>query len=72
MMTGVGTVPYRTFLIYDLIGGGLWSVGLVFGGFYLGRLIPEVDRYLLPTVMGVVVLSFLPGIYHLLKDEHQR
>lgn len=61
ILAGVGEMHYRTFLFYNIAGGALWSLGLSLLGYYLGSLFPDVDRYLLPIVFGIIILSILPG-----------
>ncbi len=72
IVAGVGTMHYRTFIIFNLLGGLLWAVGLNLAGYYLGSVIPDVDKYLLPIVIGIVLLSISPGIIHILKDKKMR
>jgi membrane-associated protein len=58
-MAGMARMPARTFLVANLIGGLLWSVGVTMAGYVLGKTI-NIDRYLLPVVAVVVVLSLIP------------
>lgn len=59
-LAGALGVPARTFTLWQVAGGTVWSVGLVLGGYALGSSIPHVDTYLLPLVALIVVLSLLP------------
>lgn len=59
-MAGALGVPVRTFTVWQVVGGLLWSVGVTVAGYLLGSSIPDVDRYLLPIVGVIVVLSLLP------------
>ncbi len=72
ILAGVGTMRYRTFLLFNFIGGALWTVGITLLGYFLGRIIPNVDHYILPMVGVIIILSVSPAIIHLLKDKHQR
>lgn len=72
IVAGVGKMNYRTFLAYNIVGAALWTIGLSLMGYYLGKTIPNVDRYLLPIIVGIIVLSLLPTLFHLLKDKSQR
>jgi membrane-associated protein len=69
IMAGVGKMNYKHFLTYNIIGGAIWSLGLTGLGFVLGNTIPNVDEYLLPIILVIVVVSILPGIFHLMKSH---
>jgi len=53
-------VPVRTFTVWQVAGGLLWSFGVTLAGYALGSRIPNVDRYLLPIVAVIVVVSLIP------------
>ncbi len=72
ILAGVGNMPYRTFVLFNVAGGLLWAAGLTTPGYVLGNTIPSIDRYLLPIVAGIVVLSFLPVLYELRKGRKER
>lgn len=72
ILAGVGDMHYPTFLAYNVVGAVLWAMGLTFLGYYLGTIIPGVDRYLLPIVSFVVIASLLPAIAKLLINPVER
>ncbi|MFJ5925979.1 DedA family protein [Kitasatospora sp. NPDC092948] len=59
-LAGALGVPTRTFALWQTVGGLIWTVGLVLGGYALGSTIPNVDHYLLPAIAVIVVVSLLP------------
>ena len=61
-VAGVLAMPARTFLLYNIIGGVLWSDGVLLLGRFAGNVISadKVDRYIIPITLGIVVLSLLP------------
>ncbi|MER0477789.1 DedA family protein [Streptomyces sp. Edi2] len=59
-LVGVVRVPARTFAVWQVTGGLVWTAGLVLGGYALGSSVPDVDRYLLPLVGLIVTMSLLP------------
>jgi membrane-associated protein len=59
-LAGALEVPVRVFTVWQVVGGLVWTIGLVLGGYALGSSIPNVDRYLLPLVALVVVASLTP------------
>lgn len=60
IFAGVGHMRYKTFLTYNLIGGALWGLGVTGIAYYLGRLIPDLERYLVPIVLLIIFVSLLP------------
>lgn len=69
ILAGVGRMRYSTFLFYNVIGAVLWAIGLTFLGFYLGNAIPNIDRYLVPIVLVIVIISSLPTLLHLVRHR---
>jgi len=74
IVAGIGSMDYKTFISYNLIGGLLWGVGMTVAGYFLGSLIPadEVDKYLLPIVALIIVLSVLPAVWHVIVDQKEK
>jgi membrane-associated protein len=59
-LAGALGVPARTFTVWQVAGGSVWSLGLVLGGYGLGSSVPSVDTYLLPVIAVIVVVSLIP------------
>lgn len=72
IVAGVGRMPYQTFFAYNLIGGAIWAVGMTLLGYFLGRVIPGVDQYLLPIVLVIIFVSILPSIIHYVKERAKK
>lgn len=72
VVAGVGNMNYATFVSYNIIGGVLWGAGLTLLGYVLGSRIPNIDRYLLPVIAIIILLSILPGILHFLRTPERR
>lgn len=72
ILAGVGAMPYRIFLIYNLLGSLLWAIGITSLGYFLGSVIPNIDRYLLPIIAVIIFLSILPSIIHILRNKQDR
>ena len=72
ILAGVGKMNWRVFFFYNVAGGFLWSIGLTWSGYYLGNLIPGIDKYLLPIIALIVFLSILPTLTHILKNPTHR
>lgn len=72
VLAGVGSMPRATFMIYNVVGALAWAVGVTLAGYFLGSLIPGVDRYLVPIVLFILIASVLPGIMPILRDPTRR
>lgn len=72
IVAGIGNMHYSRFITYNLIGALLWAVCLPLLGYFLGSVIPGVDRYLLPIIVFIILASISPGLYHALKTKKQR
>ncbi len=67
VVAGVGRMDYRRFVTFNIIGGFLWSVGVTSLGYLLGESIGDIDRWLLPIVLVIGAVSFVPVILEVLK-----
>ena len=72
ILAGVGVMKYSVFLSYNIIGGALWAVGLPFLGYFLGNVIPDVDKYLILIITAIIIASIFPPIIHILKSEEHK
>jgi membrane-associated protein len=71
ILAGVGEMHYRTFLTFNVIGGLLWAVGVTTAGYILGDTIPDIDKYLLPIIAVIVLLSVLPPAIEILRHRRR-
>jgi tetratricopeptide (TPR) repeat protein len=53
-------------------GGLMWGAGITYLGYFLGNSIPNIDSYLMPVTILIVILSFAPGIIHYLSKKENR
>jgi membrane-associated protein len=72
VLAGVGDMDRRTFTTYNVVGGLVWGVGVTLAGYLLSEVIGEsIDRYLLPIIAVIVVLSILPPVIEALRQRRQ-
>jgi len=72
-LTGILDVPARRFFRWNLIGGILWTDSVVLIGYALGeKLKGSVDRYLLPLVAIIVIVSAVPVLLELRAERKRR
>jgi membrane-associated protein len=73
ILAGVGSMKYRTFLVYNLIGGFVWAIGVTSLGYLLGDQIGEdnIDKYLLPIIFVIIVISVPPAVFEVLRHRRK-
>ncbi|MGD0284271.1 MAG: DedA family protein [Candidatus Saccharimonadales bacterium] len=71
VVAGAGKMHRIRFIIFDAIGDTAWAIIVTLLGYWFGQRIPNIDHYILPTVGVVVILSFGPVIYHIVKALHE-
>jgi membrane-associated protein len=69
VISGVGAMPYRRFALFNVVGAVCWAVGLPLAGYFLGKTIPDVDKYLIPIVFLIILLSLAPSAYHVWRES---
>jgi membrane-associated protein len=69
ILAGVGNMRYDIFIRFNIVGGLLWAVGLPLIGYVLGNRIPNIDTYLLPIVVAIILISFVPVLIELLRAK---
>jgi membrane-associated protein len=72
-LAGIGEMHYRWFLFYNILGGLLWTFGLIIGGYFIGN-IPVVQEnvgvlmwfvlFLCLFAVGMVIKAIIQGIMH--------
>lgn len=72
ILAGVANMEYKKFFFYNVAGGLLWVWGLGLLGFWAGETIPNVDRFILPAIAIIIVISIIPGIVALFRQQFRR
>ncbi len=69
IVAGVGEMNYKTFVLYNIVGGALWTFGLTLSGYYLTRVIPNAESYISWIIIGIIIASITPAVIHILKKK---
>ncbi|OGF87720.1 hypothetical protein A3B19_02080 [Candidatus Giovannonibacteria bacterium RIFCSPLOWO2_01_FULL_46_32] len=69
ILAGVGRMHYPTFFFYNILGAAFWALGVTWLGYFLGATIPGVDKYLIPIILVIIVVSILPTLIHIIKNK---
>ena len=72
VVAGVGQMAYRRFVFYNVAGGVGWVTSMTWAGYLLGRMIPNVSRYIHVVVGIVIVLSVIPIAIEIARERRRR
>lgn len=72
VVAGVGKMPRKRFMFYNVLGGVLWGGGVTLLGYWLGAKIPGLDHYIEYVLIAVIVLSFAGSFLHILREPKTR
>ncbi|HEY3362461.1 MAG TPA: DedA family protein [Methanosarcina sp.] len=67
-VAGIGTMPYSTFISYNIIGGIAWVMSFFFGGYFFGNLPVVKDNFSL-MIIGIIFVSLIPGIIAYIQSK---
>jgi membrane protein DedA with SNARE-associated domain len=58
-VAGASRMPYRRFLLYNALGGGVWATAFVLLGYFLGESWSVAERWIgrVGLVIGVIVIA---------------
>ncbi|QDZ23280.1 DedA-like protein [Chloropicon primus] len=64
-VAGVGSMEWREFSIYNVVGAIAWTTSFTLLGFFFGNL-PFVQHNFTLVVLGIVAISVLPVVYEVM------
>ncbi len=70
IVAGVGRMRYRTFVVYNVVGGLLWGLGVTLLGYFLGQ-VKVVEDNLELAILCIVAISVIPIAVEVLKSRRE-
>lgn len=67
-VAGAARMTYTRFALYNVTGAALWVVLLGYAGYFFGN-VPAVKDNLTLVIIGIVILSILPGVVEVLRHR---
>ena len=74
ILAGVGNMRFAVFLFYNVAGALVWGGGFTLLGYFLGRTIPDAEKYLtlvILIIIGLTAIPLLAGWWRVWKSEHR-
>lgn len=78
VVAGISGMSYRKFISFNMIGALIWSVGVALLGYITFNLFghfidpADIDKYLLPIILLILVVSLLPVIIRIVRSKLQK
>jgi membrane-associated protein len=72
IVAGISHMHYRTFVIYNMLGGFLWAVGLTYLGYLAGNVIERYGINIEYVILGIIFISVAPPLVHVLREKSTR
>jgi len=70
-VAGVGSMNYRDFLLYNIVGGFVWVTLFTFGGYFLGSL-PIIQENFHLAIVVIIGVSLLPPLYEIIQSKREK
>lgn len=67
-VAGVGTMNYKKFIIYNIIGGVIWVTIFTLAGFFFGNM-PFVQKNFHYVIFAIIILSLIPMVYEYIQNK---
>ena len=68
IVAGAAEMRYSRFLAFNVVWGIVWGAGVTAAGYFLGQVVPHIDRYFLAVIVVVVLVSAAPAMIHMAKE----
>jgi membrane-associated protein len=72
MLAGIGEMPAQTFLTFKRRGRARMGNRRQRCGYFLGKTVPNIDRYPLPIIALIIVISLIPPLLELRKQRRNK
>jgi membrane-associated protein len=69
-VAGVGTMKYFRFFSFNVIGGILWTVMFILGGYLFGN-IPFIKNNFSVVILAIIIISVLPGFIEYFRSKRK-
>lgn len=70
-VAGAAGMGYKRFATFNVFGGLSWVFSMVLGGYLLGNIVPNIDKYIHYVIIAVVFLSILPAVIEWWRERRR-
>ncbi|MSR66306.1 MAG: DedA family protein [Pedosphaera sp.] len=69
-VAGIGQMPYRRFMMFNVIGAAVWVMLLIPAGYYFGQT-EFVKKHFELVILGIIFISILPGVVEVIRERRR-
>jgi membrane-associated protein len=66
IVAGVSNMRYRTFVVFNVVGGALWAIGVTLLGYFLGQ-VDVIEENLELAILCLVAISIAPMVIEVIR-----
>ncbi len=71
VVAGAAEMRYASFLAYNLFGGIGWVWSMLLTGYWLGQLVPGLDKHIEKLAILIILVSVLPMVWHWWRERQK-
>ena len=68
-LAGTVRVDWRVFTLWQVVGGLVWTAGLILAAHELGERVQGLERFMMPIIAVLVVLTLVPVTLELIRGR---
>jgi len=69
-LAGIGSMSYRHFISYNVIGALLWVSLFTYAGYFFGK-IPIVEKNFTLVILAIILISVMPAVIEVIRAKRQ-
>lgn len=69
-VAGIGEMRYSKFITYNILGGFIWVVLFLVGGYFFGNL-PFIKQHFSYVLIAIMIISIIPVIVEFIKEKRK-
>ena len=69
IVAGIGNMSYKVFISFNIIGAFAWTWIMLWIGYGFGSIIPNPDRYVVPAVLIIIIVSAAPALREIFRKR---
>lgn len=71
-IAGIAEMNYKKFLSFNIFGGILWVSSMLLLGYFLGQLVPNIDKNIDKVIIIVILVSLIPLFVEYFRQKKKK